>query len=236
MITLPGGARSRVRGPTCRRRRRARRETPLARSGRTRSRRGSRPRPGSPTPTPPKSITALSRPRSTSRLGRSRSVWIHTGVPSHAGASSAVSQAAVAASPSITPRAASIAVARDGVELAQRLGGRRAVPPTGAIRRSSATNCARSSAASTFVVDELVRVGLALDPAVDRPRERIGARRVALRDRLGDPQRQVRSEPGQPLPLLLQVPRPTRHARQPRAEVVAEPVDRVHRPGRRNRR
>jgi hypothetical protein len=48
-------------------------------------------------------------------------VWIHTGVPFHAGAWSVRSQAAVAASLSMTPCADSIA-ARDGVELATAAG------------------------------------------------------------------------------------------------------------------
>lgn len=66
-------------------------------------------RAGSPTCTPPKSITALRRPPATRTFPANRSPWTHTGVPSHPGARSAVSHAAVTESVSIMPCEAAIA-------------------------------------------------------------------------------------------------------------------------------
>ena len=86
-----------------------------------------------------------------------------------------------------------------------------------------------------LIIDELIRIRPAVDPPVDRPGEGVPALRVTAGDWLGDPQRQVRSQLRQPVPLPLQVPCPRPHPRQPRAEVVAKPVNGVHRPGRRSR-
>ena len=53
---------------------------------------------GSPTPRPPKSMTALSWPRSTNRFPAPRSPWIQTSGPCDAGASRAAFHAAVTSS------------------------------------------------------------------------------------------------------------------------------------------
>ena len=82
-----------------------------------------------------------------------------------------------------------------------------------------------------LVRDQLIGVRLAVDPPVDRPGPGIPLSRAAPGHRLGDAQRQARREPRQPVALRLQIPGPPGHARQPSVQVVAQPVDGVHRPG-----
>ena len=85
-----------------------------------------------------------------------------------------------------------------------------------------------------FICDELLGVRLDVDPAVDGPGEGVPVRRIALRHRLGDPQRQARCELRQPVALPLQGLGPRWQPRQPRAQMVSQPVDGVHRSRRRN--
>lgn len=101
---------------------------------------------GSPTPAVAKSMTALSRPRATSRLPGIRSEWTHTAGPDHSGASRAASHAAVAALVSMTPFS-SLMAARVSASCVVNGPPRWAAGPSvSSIRRTAAMNAARSVA------------------------------------------------------------------------------------------
>jgi hypothetical protein len=76
-------------------------------------------------------------------------------------------------------------------------------------------------------VDLLDRHRLTLDPGVDLPEPGVVARRVALRDRDGDRDREERSERGQPLEQLPAGLRRASSTCEPNGEVVPEPKDRI---------
>ena len=97
----PATAPSRDRAPRSRRRSRAARGRSVVSPRRGRPTRPSRRRPDRRRRAQPQSSTPVIRPSSTSRFRASRSPWIHTGGPSHSGAASATSHAAVTASASI---------------------------------------------------------------------------------------------------------------------------------------
>ena len=77
------------------------------------------------------------------------------------------------------------------------------------------------------VVDSLHSRGLALKPAVHRPRPREGGLRLAPRHGLGYPHGELRREDGQPAVLLVDLRDVPVGARQPNGELIAEPEGRV---------
>ena len=208
---------SRVPGSMCRRRHRGHRGMCSARYARSTLHAAITSAAGSPTPTPPKSITALNRPSSNEHVGPQqvtvypdrrafprRCCRVHA--PRRRWPHRRLGRPATTRS----PRALTASSSRSGLRPPR--GARGGIYPTQLERRTAA----RSRAAWSFIVDEFLRIRLAVDPPVDRPGEGVGARRIALPNRLGNPQRQVRSELREPMPLLLQVPCPL----APRAAVA----------------
>ena len=72
----------------------------------------------------------------------------------------------------MTPRADSIA-ARDGVELTEWLATAARCSTDGIYSAQLGNELRKISGRLTFIVDELIRIRLAVDPPVDCPRERV---------------------------------------------------------------
>jgi hypothetical protein len=78
--------------------------------------------------------------------------------------------------------------ARDGVELSQWLAPAVRCPDDGIYSAQLDHEVRKFPGRLAFIVNELIGIRLAVDPSVDRPREGVRARRVALPNRLGDSQ------------------------------------------------
>src|SRR4030095_5608594 len=102
--------------------------------------------------------------------------------------------------------------ARRRVELAERL-----APTVGRTAGIDSTQfdhkLRQISGGLALVVDEVIAIGVAIDPAIDCPGEGIVVSRWARRYGLGDAQRKRLSELWQPVQLLFEILGPRGHAR-----------------------
>ena len=79
-------------------------------------------------------------------------------------------------------------LARDGVELAQRLAPGARCADDGIYPAKLDHELRQILGRLVVIVNELIGVRLAVDPSINRPREGVRARRVSLAQRLGDVQ------------------------------------------------
>ena len=190
---------------------------------------------GSPTASVPKSITAARRPSRTSRLPGAGSPWTQTGGPSHGGAASAASHAAVIGGgvEDTVERGDHGGDARRHDRRVARVVERAAAEAVAPLRRRAAVGvdplqCGEERGeverGPPRVGERRGRRRLAVEPAQHRPGIRVALGGGALRQRLGDRQREPRREPRQPRLLALDLPDPALVAREPHRHRVAEPV------------